>query len=261
MNEYKIYVIFHKYLLDKCYKNDSKFNIEKYKFIKCNELFPAEYNKMCGYDICYEKDFNFYNSSLQNLSNPYMAVSAIYHIYKNNVYKDYKYIGFLEYDISLEIDDVLLKNNTSHVEIQKLKNITSITEEIEKNISTNKELIIILSGRHRFKSFFDENIIVNNKNIFYKILNEFNIYFNTEYTVEYLLINNPILGDQQSFLADICTFEKIMGFISHIIENKYAEISGLRPSFLLARYFGITLYLLDVPTKLISLKHLNKHEW
>ena len=31
--------------------------------------------------------------------------------------------------------------------------------------------------------------------------------------------------------------------------------------FLVARYFGVTQHLLNVPTKLISLKHLNKHEW
>ena len=52
-----------------------------------------------------------------------------------------------------------------------------------------------------------------------------------------------------------------MSFISYIVENKLAEIPGQRPSFLLARYVGITLYLMDTPTKLLSLKHLNKHEW
>ena len=79
--------------------------------------------------------------------------------------------------------------------------------------------------------------------------------------MQQLLDENPVLGDQQSFLADKNTFEKIMGFITTIIENKKAEYPGLRPSFLLARYFGVTIHLLNVPTKLISLKHLNKHEW
>ena len=79
------------------------------------------------------------------------------------------------------------------------------------------------------------------------------------------------MGDQQSFLADKETFEQIMSFISYIIENKIVEYVKshkyrrrqryYRPSFLIARYFGVKLHLLDVPTKLISLKHLNKREW
>ena len=132
---------------------------------------------------------------------------------------------------------------------------------IENTIKENKEIIIILSGRHRFKNFYNQNIIINGKNLFFKIVDEYNAYFNTNHSVQELLDENPIMGDQQSFLADKKTFENIMGFITTIIEEKKAEHEGLRPSFLLARYFGITIHLINVTTKLLSLKHLNKHEW
>jgi hypothetical protein len=258
---YKLFVVFHKYLLDNCYLKDKKFNLNNFIFFKCNELFPAQYNKNFGYNIMYEKNFSIYNPKLQDLKKPYMAVSALYHIYKNEFYKNLDYIGFLEYDLSLEPDPVLISKNINNKEIQELKNIKSITESIENEIKNNKNLIIILSGRHRFRSFFEENTLINGKNVFYKIVDEFNTHFKTNHKVQQLLDEDPVLGDQQSFLADKNTFEKIMGFISKVIETKGAEHKGLRPSFLLARYIGVTIHLLNVPTKLISLKHLNKHEW
>ena len=58
---------------------------------------------------------------------------------------------------------------------------------IENTIEENKELIIILSGRHRFKSFFEENTIINGKNLFFKIVNEYNAHFNTNHSVQELL--------------------------------------------------------------------------
>jgi hypothetical protein len=261
MSNYNIFVIFHKYLLDNCYLKDNNFKKNNFIFIKCNELFEPQYNKDFGYNIIFEKNFDIYNSKLQDLNKPYMAVSAIYHIYKNKIYNNLNYIGFIEYDLSLESDPVLIQNNPKIEEIQKLKNIKSINNEIEKQIKNNKRLIIILSGRHRFKSFFNQNTIIDGKNLFYKIIDEFNTHFNTNHSVNQLLEENPVLGDQQSFLCDIKTFEIIMEFISYIIENKKVEYNGLRPSFLLARYFGVILHLLNIPTKLISLKHLNKHEW
>ena len=84
---YKIYIIFHKYLLDNCYKKDQQFNINNYIFFKCNELFPAKYNKDFGYNVKYEKNCEIYNPKLQDLKKPYMAVSALYHIYKNKLYE------------------------------------------------------------------------------------------------------------------------------------------------------------------------------
>ena len=266
----KIFVVFHKYLIDNCYLKDSNFNINNFIFFKCNELFKAQYNQNFGYYVMYEKDFEFYNPKLQDLSKPYMAVSALYHIYKNKFYDDIDYVGFLEYDLSLEPDPVLIENNKNVHSIQDLKNIKSINDEIEKQIKNNDRIIIILSGRHRFKSFFNQNIMVNGKNLFYKIIDEFNSHFNTKHNVKQLLDENPVIGDQQSFLADKKTFEIIMEFISYIIENKKVEIKDnnskkntlkYRPSFLLARYIGIILHLLNVPTKLIGLKHLNKKEW
>ena len=265
---YKIYVVFHKYLIDDCYLKDEKFNKDNFIFIKCN-VFTAKYNKKFGYNIIYEKDFPIYNPKLQNLKKPYMATSAIYHIYKNKVYNKLDYIGFMEYDLSFEPDPILISKNPNDKEIQDLKHIKHINLEIEKQMKINKRLIIILSGRNRFKSFYNEDIKYDGKNIFYKIIDEFNKHFNTNHNINQLIKENPVLGDQQSFLADKETFEQIMSFISYIIENKKVESIRIknykrryyRPSFLIARYFGVTLHLLDVPTKLISLKHLNKSEW
>ena len=252
-NEFKLFIIFHKYLLDNCYIIDPELELDNLIFIKCNELFKPTYNKNFGYNIIYEKDFKIYNPKLQDINKPYMAISAIYHIYKNKIYNNLKYIGFLEYDLSFEPETCLLNNNKQDLEIQKLKNIKSITSEIKQQFLKNDKIILILSGRHRFKSFYNENNMINNINLYEKIIIDYNKFYNTNHTLDKLFNENPVLGDQQSFLADINTFEKIMEFISFIIENKYVEIDGFRPSFLLARYIGVTLYLFDVPKKLIML--------
>lgn len=261
MDETKIYVIFHKYIIDTCYQKDTYLNLSNYIFLKCNELFPAQYNRNMNYQIIFEKDMKFYNPELQNLKKPYMAVSALYHIFKNKIYQKHQYIGFLEYDLSLEIDPVLVKNNPKVSSIQKLSHIKSINQEISRLLSNNSRIIILLSARHRFESFFSENNMIGGKNLFYHIVDNYNQFFKTSHTVQELLDNNPVLGDQQSFLADQKTFESVMSFISSIIEQKKVEINGFRPSYLLARYIGVTLYFLDIPTHLLSLKHLNKHEW
>ena len=261
--EFKIYVVFHKYIIDNCYTKDTSFDMKYYDFIKCNELFEAQYNKSLGYNILYENNFNIYNPKLQDLNKPYMAISAIYHIYKNELYKNLNYIGFIEYDLSLEVDPKTINRNPHNNEIQKQKNIKKITEHIKNIVTENERIIIVLSARNRFRVFYEEanNMLINGQNLFNIILEHFNKFYNTNHCFKDIWDANPLIGDQQSFLADKKSFETIMGFLSYLIENKVAELPGFRPSFLLPRYLGMTFYLLDIPTKILSLKHLNKHEW
>lgn len=257
---YKLYVVFHKYIIDNSYINDPYFDINNFIFFKCNEKFEGKYNKDI-YKVKYEKDLEIYNSKLQDLEKPYMAVSALYHIYKNEVYKNLDYIGFMEYDLCLEPDPTLIKQNPDVKEIQDMKNIKSMTKEIHKYMKENERLIILLSARYRFNDFFSEENIIEGRNFYYRVFDDFNKYYNTNHKVEDILKENPVLGDQQSFLADKKTFELLMGFISYLVESKRAEVPGFRPSYLLARYIGMSLHLLNIPTKLLSLKHLSKHEW
>ena len=70
MSKHKLYIIFHKYIIDECYKNNIKF--DNIIFLKCNELFEAKYNKKKIYNIIYEKDFKIYNPKLQDLSKPWI---------------------------------------------------------------------------------------------------------------------------------------------------------------------------------------------
>lgn len=257
----QIYVVFHKYLINDCYK-DKNFDHKYFTFFKCNEKYPPQYDSNFGYNIKYEKDCEIYNPELQNESKPYMAVSAIYHIYKNNIYKKHNYIGFMEYDLVLKPDPKLIKNlGTTDLYDDYFKSKQTMVEIIKNICNNNKKHIIILSGRYNFQEFYNEKNMIDNINLFDKIINEFNDFYKVNHSVEKLLEKNPIICDQQSFMCDNETFETIMKFISHIIENKYVEVKGFRPSYLLARYIGVTLELIDVETTLLSLQHLSRHEW
>jgi len=256
----QIFVVFHKYLINECY-NDLKFDLNKFTFFKCNEKYPAEYDKDFGYKVMFEKDLQIYNPKLQDESKPYMAVSALYHIYKNDIYKKYNYIGFMEYDLKLNPDPKLIKDFGSNYYTEFYKNDKTICDIINDICNKNNKHIIILSGRHCFKEFYNENNIINGENLYHKIIREYNSFFNTTHKIDDLKVSNPIMCDQQSFIADNETFEIIMRFVSHIIENKLVDYKGFRPSYLLARYIGVSIHLNDTETTLLSLKHLNRHEW
>jgi len=108
MGDFQIFVVFHKYIFDECYKNipdDVLYknftffavnkNIEKGVLI--DKTVDKEYaqNK---YKIINEWDLPIYDETFQKRG--YNENSAIYHVYMNNLHKDYKYIGFCQYDMT-----------------------------------------------------------------------------------------------------------------------------------------------------------------
>ena len=248
--DWQLNVIFHKYLVDDYYNIDPSFDHKYFTYVKCNEAFPAEYNRAFGYRVIYESKFPLYNELLQFPSRPYMAVSAIYHIYKDGLYSAYDYVGFLEYDISLQLES----NNK----------VTNITEQINETIKSHDSLIIPLSIRHRFNLFHGQiEIRIDNTNAMERILSDYNSFFGTRHKLADLITHNPLITGQQSFLADKETFERIMTFIAYIIEKKVVEgpNSWRRPSTLLDRYVGMSILLDETMKYIIPLKHHNHGQW
>lgn len=260
MKKWVIFVVFHKYIIDRCYLNDLTFDKEHFIFIKCNPKFPAEFNKNHGYQVIVEKDLPFYNPSLQSSDKPYMAVSAIYHVYKNELHKKYDYIGFMEYDLSLQPD----KNSKA---VSAIQDFSRFTEQIDVMIQKSDKLIVPLSIRHTFKSLFEQkNIVLNGKNAMSQIVNDYNQFKQTSYSLNNLIYQNPLVPTQQSFICDINTYNNLMKFIVYYIENKLAERpnSWKRPSTIMDRCIGVSLLLdleQNVNFQCVPLLHLNRKEW
>jgi hypothetical protein len=241
MNQWQVFVIFHKKLYDGHYSIDLSYDNDNYTFIKTNERFKAEYDKNNGYKVINEWNLgDIYDRRLQQAT--YMAPSAIYHIYKNGIYKPYSHVGFLEYDIPLS---------------------PGTTAKISKIVSANNRVYVPLRQHHTINLYHEQNHKIGGVNCIKQIFADYNKFFKSNHKLKpYLKAKKKVTG-QQSFIVDVVTFEHVMSFISHVIENKLAERpkSWRRPSTLLDRYFAVALMLEDVLEKPIALKHLNFKQW
>lgn len=238
--QWKIYVIFHKNIVDEHYELDKNFNNEKYVFLKTNEKYQAVYNLNKHYNILNEWDIGqVYKKRLQEKI--YMAPSAIYHIYKNDTHKKLDAVGFMEYDLKFD-------ENTT-------KNITEI-------VNSNEKFIIPFSYQHPLKRLHGQkDIKIDKKNAIEVIFSDYNSFFKTKFKLNKYL--QEIVTSQQSFMCDVETFERIMSFISYVIENKLCERpnSWERPSTLMDRYIGIALMLDETSIIPYTIKHMNMCQW
>jgi hypothetical protein len=111
----QIYIVFHKEIFDDCYKNiPDSILLEYFTFIAVNESIPKKYTKN-KYKIINEWELPIYDSNFQTRG--YNENSAIYHIYINNLHKNYDLIGFFQYDMVFNnniIDYILNKNNNNN---------------------------------------------------------------------------------------------------------------------------------------------------
>jgi hypothetical protein len=108
----QIFIVFHKNIFDECYKNIPDDILYKYfTFIAVNKNIEKNYTKN-KYKIVNEWELPIYDNTFQERG--YNENSAIYHVYSNNLHKDYKYIGFFQYDMVFgdNIIDFLQKNIT-----------------------------------------------------------------------------------------------------------------------------------------------------
>jgi hypothetical protein len=141
--------------------------------------------------IIYEYELTHYNSNLQ--TNNYNEGSCIYHIYKNNLYNNYDYIGFCQYDMIFS--EFFFKN-------------------IEYKILNNSNIIFYLD-------FFQSEILGGQTAIikdYYNIpagLNSYNKFFNRNYTTENLVSNKMIICN--TFLIPKKMYEKMMSWLINII--------------------------------------------
>jgi hypothetical protein len=110
-NDIQIFIVFHKHIFDKCYENIPNDILYKYfTFVGVNEKIPKSYTKD-KYKVINEWELPIYDKTFQERG--YNENSAIYHVYANNLHKDYKYIGFFQYDMMF--NDNIIRYLQSHI--------------------------------------------------------------------------------------------------------------------------------------------------
>ena len=88
----QIFVVFHKFIFDECYLNIPQNILDTYfTFIAVNETIPKSYQQN-KYKVINEWDLPIYDKTFQEKG--YNENSAIYHVFINNLHKNYNMIGF-----------------------------------------------------------------------------------------------------------------------------------------------------------------------
>jgi GR25 family glycosyltransferase involved in LPS biosynthesis len=231
-----IYSVFHNYFYDELY-NDIE-NEEENKMITLYGVKNRIINTT-KLNMIYEEDFKIYNPNFQKLK--YNESSALYHLYKNNLYKKYDYIGLCQYDMKFSSNTIKdIKNIINNTYLNYIFNIGYFPDIKDTGFR----------GGH--------GIIINKINNLPSGLESYNKFFNTNYTYEHVIKN--LLIACNTFVISSKMFENMMNwmeqyFIDDISLNKSNSdcdnpgcvIEGLVGMFLsLEVYKGAKYYPLDI---------------
>jgi hypothetical protein len=255
MNEpskkWTVYIITHKHIFPWLYTKDKDFNRSNYRFVNTsshqlkitNSLF---YQVM---DLAREPGFI-------PLGDHYAESEAIYNIYKNpKFYSRLDYIGFLHYDFEFISDD----------------GSCNITEQINGYLQdkTKAHIAFITNNTtaiYHLRMLADVNqpntLCGTGYNCYDYILNDYNNYFHTNYTLDDMFRQQSI-NMCSSFLIDIQTFLKMMGLIADVIESGKLDFFDTRHQFriqshLLERYYSVFLLFEYAQSLNLMLPHLGQ---
>lgn len=227
-----IYSVFHNHFYDELY-NDIE-NEEENKMITLYGVKEKQINTT-KLNILYEEDLEIYNPNFQKLK--YNECSALYHLYKNGLYKKYDYVGLCQYDMkffSNTINDI--KNIINNTSIDYIFNIGYFPDIKDTGFN----------GGH--------GLIINSINNLPCGLETYNKFFNTNYTSEEVKKN--LLIHCNTFIIPSKMFENMISwmeeyFIDDLIldksnsdcDNPGCAIEGLVGMFLsLEVYKGAKYY-------------------
>jgi hypothetical protein len=240
MKKWKIFVTTFSKLFDEHYTSDSSFNMKNFTFVKVNDEYPLELDgNRLEYDILLEHDFRIFDAGLQKKG--YHENSVLYHIYKNNVHKEYDYIGFIEYDHVLG---------------------DQFTANVRRMIDTAERDLLFAFNKFSFQQLWEQGILMDPRrplketgdphspwNCINVILNDYNQFYRADYRMEDLVLKDcfPIC---HCFMMPSWRFEKIMKFHSFIMESgkveQYHQHNWRARAGLMERYLAVALALEDM---------------
>jgi GR25 family glycosyltransferase involved in LPS biosynthesis/glycosyltransferase involved in cell wall biosynthesis len=229
-NEYnvnlQIFNIWHNKLFDHCYESLDNQSLSKITMFDVNENYPKVYNKK--YNVVREYQLPHYNSLYQSTN--YCQASAFYHIFKNKLYTDYDYIGFIQYDMELQHDFIY-----------------SINETIKQ-----KDTVYFYSLTNTINV---ENAIL--------LLELYNNYFGRTYTVD--SIKNKEIICLHTFVIPTSVYIKMMEFYCSILDQLHSMYINGRFNVSMSEtteiLFGLFL-LLETLNQEIHLEQLKlTHNW
>jgi hypothetical protein len=190
----QLFVCFHKKIYPDIYKINSS---EKEKYITFYGV--KEKDLEIEKNVIYEFELPYYYSILQK--NNYNEGSCIYHVYKNNLYNNYDYIGFCQYDMTLS---------------------ESFFKNIECRITNNSNTIFYLDFFNWAFLGGQTAIITDYPNV-PAGLKSYNTFFNKNYTAENLIANKMIICN--TFIIPKKMYEKMMYWLIQYFREDIDKIN------------------------------------
>lgn len=188
MTDIQIFVVFHKFIFDECYENIPDDILYKYfTFLAVNENVEKSYTQN-KYKVINEWDLPIYDKSFQERG--YNENSAIYHVYTNSLHKDYKYVGFFQYDMRFN---------------------DHIINYLQKNITDTPTLF----SYHNFSFKFCTHDTWNEPNTLNYIIKDYENFYNKPFA------KNCAYPLYNSYVISIETYEKTMKWVVQLYDKLY----------------------------------------
>ena len=217
------------------------YSLQKITMYDVNQNYTKIFNKDKNYNIVSEYKLDHYNSLYQDTN--YCQTSCLYHVFKNKLYTNTNYIGFIQYDMGLSSDfiyDMEQKINSS--ENDTYFYILTVANKVEVNYICKP---------------YDNSI-----------LEKYNNYFNKSHTYESIKAHHK--ADKficlHTFVITTKTFINMMTWFCSITDWLHKNyINGLYSesmSEVTEEIFGLFLLLQIIEDETIELKELKlRHEW
>lgn len=253
--EWKIFIITHSEIIDEMYIHDKRFNNENYCFLNVGAkeklINEEKYSCIKQYEL----------PGALKLGKWWAESEGIYNVWRSGIYKNLDYIGFIHYDKELR----LIKKNFLPW------NNTNITNRIN-NYLIDRPIAHISFENHNIKNDYKQHILADErfpntltgegKNCYDYILDDYNAFFHTNYTIEEFL-QKQYINLCSCFLIDYEHFDEMMRFWDWVVKSKKLEIFDTEHKYrlqggLAERYFGVYLtYAYDDSLDLSLIHHYN----
>ncbi len=244
--KWRIFIICHDKIIEEYYANDPKFDADRFWFVNVSSRHLYK-----EYELKY-KVINLFDQGIyRKLGRAYTESEAIYNIYLNGLHKDCEAVGFIHWDVELKSrasGDYNISENIDEMVGQSV-HISFETHDVVRDYHHG-----ILADPRQPNKYKGKGL-----NCYDYILNDYNRYFKSQYSIQDLLTKKKI-NLCSCFLIPCTTFERMMLFISEILESGKLNIfdtKGLyrKQGVLMERYFGLFLAFENLIHKELPLHH------
>ena len=247
-------IVAHDRVHEAMYRSDPKWNPDHFRVINVSER-PLAMELRCPVinQLALPES--------RKLGREWAESEAIYNYYRNGLHADLDYVGFIHYDMELQLRGRRLSTRRRR---------TNITDRIDRwvvgrshgHISFESHSPRVDYGQRILADFSQPNVLVGvGVNCYDKIPSDYNEYFTSDVKIDDF-DSRPQINLCSSFLIDTPTFARMMAFFEWVLETRDLHrldefrLNRLQGG-LAERYFGVFMLFEYAETLDLSLVHHN----